>query len=297
MPLASSMTFCPAMSLAGVRVSHSWVDGRMRIIGYEQIQSDTAFRASGLTLGQAVHAVVKHLQLYPPEVLEITDRGLEAIQFKQKQNQANSGSSAPGRPPSSSGGGRIQEAPPDYSLVDESKKFSPVPDVPMPPTPNRYVEIDDLSREELDHLLEDELDFLSLVRKLDTFKEIHATASSVLDENVRLANANMSHEGLLAQRHAEVVQLQAQLRKKVEQFQQLERQQNALCAPPDKRLALKQLNKAKRQAFDESERVAEEWVESGGSVDDFVRQFLEMRVVHHKRAAKMELLQQSNHLQ
>ncbi|KAL3923575.1 MAG: hypothetical protein SGILL_001576, partial [Bacillariaceae sp.] len=69
--------------------------------------------------------------------------------------------------------------------------------------------------------------------------------------------------------------------------------QNAICAPPDKAVTLKKLNKAKKEAFDQSEALAEAWVEEGGSVDDYCKNFLESRKVHHIQAAKMEILKNS----
>ncbi len=94
--------------------------------------------------------------------------------------------------------------------------------------------------------------------------------------------------------HRKVTGLQKQLEQKVKAFQELEQQQNALIAPPDTRDIIRQLAKAKKQAFDESEQMAEDWLEEGGDVKDFLDCFLEKRVVHHVRAAKMELLQYNN---
>ena len=290
MPLGSSLTLCPAMSLAGVKARHEWLDSRMKIVGYDPIKSENAWRRSGLSLGQGVHAVVKQLQLYPPDVLEITDRGLEAIQSKQRKNghaqsrATGAGSSNRAPPP--------HDAPPDYNTLEENGTAA-VPDVPLPNIPLTYSELDSMSREEMDHLLEDELDFLSFVRNLKPNKELQKIGSSVLDENVKLAKSNLDYEDNLKQSQDEVSELQQKLKDMVSEFQQLEKQQNSVCAPPDKRDVIRQLNKAKRQAFDESEQVAEDWVESGGDVDDFVKEFLKQRVVHHQRAAKMEILQRS----
>jgi hypothetical protein len=57
---------------------------------------------------------------------------------------------------------------------------------------------------------------------------------------------------------------------------------------------MRQLAKAKKEAFDESEQMAEDWLEEGGDVKDFLDCFLEKRMVHHVRAAKLELLQYSD---
>jgi len=304
-PLSSSFAaFCPAMTLAGVRVRHPWVDSsnRMRIIGYDPIQSEKNWKESGILLGDAVHAVVKHLQLNPPQVLEITDKGLQSIQTKQQQNGVNGNRiKTPPRTPFTNGTGSMSanrsrggsshdDAPPSYNVVAES---TPAPQVTMPPIPDKYPQLEGLSRAELDNLLEDELEFMSLVHKLDVYDEIFCLGSSRLNENVRLAKENLERETKLKELRGEVKSLHRTLQSKMETFTQLEERQNAICAPPDKELTLRKLNKAKKEAFEESENLAETWVEDGGSIDDFCKEFLAKRKVHHVRAAKMEILKNS----
>jgi hypothetical protein len=164
----------------------------------------------------------------------------------------------------------------------------------MPTIARSYTEIESLSREELDSLLEDELEFLSLVHKLDTFQTIQRIGSSQLEENVQAAQVNLLHEEQLKELNQEVQVLQQQtLSQKVQRFKGLEAQQDALCAPPNLHATLRALNKAKKEAFDESEAFAEEWVEEGATsnVDSFVKDFVQKRKINHQRAAKMELLQ------
>jgi len=95
-PLTSSFAYaCPEMTLAGVKARHPWLDSfDKRITGYEPLQSESSWKMSGLLLGKAVTAVVQHMQLNPPQILEITDKGLAAI-------QPNGGAASSGRPSSS----------------------------------------------------------------------------------------------------------------------------------------------------------------------------------------------------
>ena len=78
---------------------------------------------------------------------------------------------------------------------------------------------------------------------------------------------------------------------KLKLFQTLEREQDALCAPPDTKDVLRQLARGKKESFQESERLAEEWVQDGTDVDKFTDEFVQKRLVHHLRAAKMERIQ------
>jgi ESCRT-I complex subunit VPS37 len=299
-PLGSSFAaFCPVMTLAGVRVRHPWINdtssSAMRIIGYIPIQSESSWKDSNLLLGAAVHDVVKHFQLNPPLILEITDKGLQSIQSNNKK--ATNGSRTPTRTPPRSGNSIISnndDVPPSYNIVaDESS--TPAPEVPMPRVPLKYPETDNLSREELDDLLSDDLEFKAFVHRLEIFDEIFTVGSSRLDENVVVAKENLEQETKWKALKSEVKDLHETFKSKLDNYSKVEDKQNAICAPPDTNSTLRKLHKAKKEAFDESEKIAEEWVDDGGgNVDDFCKRFLERRIIHHTRAAKMEILQNSN---
>lgn len=292
LPQSGTKAKAPAMTMAGVKAKHPWLDSRMRVTGYSAIASDDAWRNSRLLLGQAVHEVVKHLQLEPPQVLEITDSGLESIQSNRRQNGSSTTSSATATTNRSS-------AKYNRSNSSRSTDHSPPPEyssvlhLDMPTIPQKIPELDNLSREELDKLLEDELEFTTFVNKFPIFKKIQSTANDILDQNVKKAEANLEHMEKVKVGHKKCNQLKCDLESKLEHFKSLEQKQDALCAPPDTRDILRQLARGKKEAFQESEQMAEEWVDDGGDVDKFMREFVAKRTVHHLRAAKMELLQQN----
>ena len=296
-PLASSFaSFCPAMSLAGVRARHDWVEARtMRIIGYDPILSEQKWKRSGLSLGQAVHEVVKHLQLNPPEILEITDAGLQAIQPTNSRFRTNDSSQST-TSTNDSATRREGTGPPSYDASLQHAKrvpqLPPPPEVPFPPIPRDFDAIlADKTKEELEALLSDELEFLSLVHNLDIFVEIHKIARSKTDETHHLANENLSNQDKVKSLCEEVERLQKILKAKVEHFQALEQKQNSLCAPPDMKSIIRKLKEASKVAFDTSEAFAEEWVDDGApNVDQFMNEFVQRRKLHHERAGKMQIL-------
>lgn len=297
------------MTLAGVVVRHPWVSATslaMRVIGYSPIQSEKAWTDSNLLLGSAVHDVVKHFQLNPPKIIEITDKGLQSIQSNTNRSTTGSNSNnrnhkmqTTTRTPPRSGNSvstdgssfhNDDDAPPSYNIVAES---TAAPDVPMPRVPLKFIEIDNMSREQLDELLGgDESVFRAFVHRLKSYNEIFAIGSFRLNENVVLAKENLEQGTEWKMLRNEVKDLHDTLKTKLDVYSKLEDEQNTICAPPDIQSTLRKLHKAKKEAFEESEQLAEEWVEdSGGNVDDFCQRFLEQRKVHHIRAAKMEILQ------
>lgn len=145
----------PQMSLVGVKATHTWLDSKMRIVGYAPIQSDASWKQARILLGQAVHEVVKHLQLNPPIVLEVTDAGLAKLQSSLGGRNVVSTASVV------SNSSVTMQQPPDYDSLLNS--MTPPPPVDMPGIPSQYPELDSLSREELQHLLDDDLDFQAFV--------------------------------------------------------------------------------------------------------------------------------------
>merc|ERR1712224_351237 len=142
-----------------------------------------------------------------------------------------------------------------------------------------------------DELLRDDLEFKAFVHRLKIFDEIFTVGSSRLEENVDLAKKNLERETEWKMLRDEVKDLRETLNSKLEYYSKLEEKQNTICAPPDTKSILRKLHKAKKEAFDKSEKLAEEWVDDGGDTDGFCKMFSEQRKIHHMRAAKMEILQ------
>ncbi|CAJ1965427.1 unnamed protein product [Cylindrotheca closterium] len=308
MPLQSSFaSFCPAMTLAGVRCKHPWVEPqRMRVTGYDPIQSEHAWNECGLLLGNAVHDVVKYFQLNPPQILEFTDRGLESVQTKTKKTTppANDGlhNGTAQTPPRYQQQHQQQQqgsqAPPSYEIfakqTNTPPRPNPPPDVPLPAIPQTFPTVDTMERDELDSKMGEDFAFQAYVQALPVYEELQTIRSGKAEEVKKLAEENLSKESELKELHQSVAAKQKELHEKITAFEVLEKQQNDLCQPPDKKITLKKLNKAKKEAFEKAEEYAEEWIQDGAaSVDDFVKEFVELRKVHHLRGAKMEILQNS----
>lgn len=272
----------PQMSLAGMEATHSWLDRQGLIVGYPPIQSATAWRDSRLLLGQAVHQVVQELQVHPPVIHRITDPALERIQRKRQGTMHHHDDASHTQQ-------REDDAPPTYSSVVNN------PTVEMPKVPTEFPELDALDREELDRLLTDDIEFQAFCHGLDVVKTLIQMTASVVDENAKLARRNLEKEEQLKELYQKAKYLQEQLRKKVEEFRLLEQKQDKLCNPVDSRKLIKDLTKAKKEAFDESEQLADDWIENqgGAQVDEFLSKFLGIRKLHHVRAAKLELLEAS----
>jgi hypothetical protein len=78
----------------------------------------------------------------------------------------------------------------------------------------------------------------------------------------------------------------------MDQMNNLQRKKWNSANPWDSKKILK---KAKKESLEESEELVMEWLDgnTGGKVNEFLDRFLEIRTVHHVRAAKMERIENS----
>lgn len=342
--LTSTTQLPPAMTLAGVNAKHAWLDNRMCIIGYKPIQTLQSWLSSRILLGTAVHEVVQHLQLNPPDIIEITDQGLRSIQQpktiqqkqmqQQQQNQfvqtSNTHANSPMRSSQNNNRGvvdnnngmnsmiqqpatYVNEAPPKYDSINNNTSGAGpgnnnLPTIDMPSTPNRFEEIDQLNRNELEILLNDHSEFTLFCNKLPIIQTYQKILNSVIDDNVIIAKKNLSQQELLTDTYNEVHILHQQLLNNISTFQLLENKQDIYCLPPDIKIVMKELNKYKKETFDESEDIANKWLQeqqyqlqqqdvptmttqaTTASVDTFLDAFIKKRKEHHEYAAKLELL-------
>lgn len=262
------------MKLVGVEARHSWLDSSMCVTTFGLTERDASqrWRETNLLLGKAVHQVIQHLQLYPPEITAIIDPALEKL---QKPDSTLRGSS-----------GQFRRASSSASTPPEVETTQPDIHVDIPRIPMRFSEIDELSKEEIRRILDDEDEFEAFINKLDISKQLVVDHS----ENVAIAKTNLSNQEKLRQLHTQAVSLQKELSESIAEYEKQRREYDNIVAKPDRREVIAELNKMKKRAFSASERIADHWLDSKGDVDEFLSEFLERRKIHHIYAAKADLI-------
>lgn len=279
----------PAMTLVGVKATHLWLDRKMRIVGFSPILNDEQWAQSRLKLGDAVNKVVKHLQLQPPNVIEITDESLKRLQASLPKRQSGTSHQLANSDRTSNG----VFVPDNYASASEPA--APVP-INLPPVPRSFPELETLSKEKMRELLDNETALKDYVDQMSTVETVKDLMGSIFDGNVETSKGNVEKQEELEILHAECQALRNDLREKIASFQVLETKQQEICKPTDTLTAISQLKKGKKQLFDESEDLASRWTndESDMNIEQFVESFMELRILHHERAAKIERLQHSS---
>ncbi|KAL7443947.1 hypothetical protein ACHAXM_010957 [Skeletonema potamos] len=299
------VTKAPQMSLHGVIASHSWLDIRMRVIGYAPISSDQSWGLSKLKLGDAVYAVIHHFQLQPPSISQFVDENLARLQQTlsgSTNKNDNATKSRPNHAATSSSNSALNNNGADHNhnnaqaqVIDENEAACNVDEEELssliPRVPSNFPEIDEMSLSELNDLVNNKaaLDtFIDKISEVNTLKELK---ESIEMSNVDTATANLALEEKVESICSEVETLKQDLKSNMEKYRELDAQRVAMICPPEIHEVRQELTAAKKKAYNESEEFADDWVESGGSdVSEFVKKFMDTRVLYHTRAAKAERL-------
>lgn len=281
------------MTLAGVEARHAWLDGRMRVTGYPPMQSTEAWLEAHVLLGVAVHNIIQHLQLNPPTIVRFVDAGLVAIQTKPAASATKTTASNGIHVRTSNASQSHYNDPPppaynDYIMNNDA------PEIDLPTIPHSFPEVDSCSRDRLEELMRDDLEFRAFCNRLPITLQYCEMERTVLTENVTTAKKLLQSETELKELHSAVTALHEELQGKINVFQVLEKKQDMIGKPPDVSKVCRDLVKAKKEAFERSERIADTWLESdvcSATTDSFVEEFLVERKVHHTRGAKLEILE------
>lgn len=168
-------------------------------------------------------------------------------------------------------------------------------DTLIPPVPSSFPEIDAMPLSEVKRLIDSKEVMEEFVENTSALKTLRELKQSVENSNVEAAKANLlDHEEVVKEVCTEVETLKQDLATKIEQYKKLDAERLALTHPPDTQETIKELTQAKKEAENVSDEMGEEWVESGGeNISDFVKNFMEVRILYHTRAAKTERLEMS----
>lgn len=199
-----------------------------------------------------------------------------------------------------------------YPLIDEKeKKLKPNFEVYeeeieslLPTIPSSFPTIEAMtSLSEMTRLIEDKSLLASFIEQTNEVQTLREIKMGIVQSNIDAAKSNLHHETKLDELQSEIIALEQEVSNQLSRYNELHARRLAMTEPPSVQTAISELNVAKKDAFRLSESLAERWIESGegnggGSEDvgEFVKQFMEMRVLYHCRAAKSERLAQGTAL-
>mmetsp|Transcript_25497 Transcript_25497/g.37811 ORF Transcript_25497/g.37811 Transcript_25497/m.37811 type:complete len:426 (+) Transcript_25497:125-1402(+) len=198
------------------------------------------------------------------------------------------------------------------STNEQQQQLATLKNLELPNAPTYFPEFDSLDRNTMANMIDDPSQLLMVSASTNTststsfnlskqsiVQEMEELKFTLMEANSTVAEEHLNSEPTLVSLQNEVKHLQSSLKDKVELVNELQRRQMELCKPMKMDKIVHKLKKAKKKIFDESEELAYDWLQESGGEDggaeviSFLDKFLEVRTVHHVRAAKLERLQQS----
>ena len=231
----------------------------------------------------------------------------------QAQRYGNGYGKAPSQPPAPT---PLNEAPkhepyklpPHFTQIitlstnEQQQQVATLRNLELPNAPTHFPAFDSMDRNTMANLIDDPSQLLTTsfnLSKLSIVQEMEELKFTLMEANSAVAVEHLNSEPTLVSLQKKVKHLQSSLKDKVEQVNELQRRQMELCKPMKMDKIVHKLKKAKKQNFDLSEELAYDWLQEssggdgGADVISFLDKFLEVRTIHHVRAAKLERLQHS----
>lgn len=208
--------------------------------------------------------------------------------------------SVPVSEPVSSTYNTAKAAAPSYGLISDLPVPVPTSEVgmngftyKMPDLPETFPELSDLSVSQLTEMMEQEDVLLEQFVNLPQLKQIINDKEDLVKNIEELAKKNLQMEPMLESKrqalldkHEFLTQMKATFEKKVQRQHEL----SESCSLSALQARLKV---AAHEAEEESDNIAENFLEGKTEIDDFLTLFMEKRTCCHSRRAKEEKLQQS----
>ncbi len=173
----------------------------------------------------------------------------------------------------------------------------------LPSIPPSFPSIETMtSISEITRLIEDESLLSSFIEQINEIQVLREIKMGIEQSNIEAAKSNLHREIQLDEMQSEIIALEREVATQLQHYNVLHARRVAMTEPPSVQTAISELSVAKKDAYRLSESLAERWIESGegtGSgctedVGEFVKQFMEMRMLYHCRAAKAERLENSS---
>jgi len=155
-----------------------------------------------------------------------------------------------------------------------------------------YPELSHFSRDDLQDLLHDQQYFQAVFHSLEHVRAIYRAQDEIVMANEAIAKNNLALQDGLYNLRADTQAVFDEAKNLEARWKNLEREQKEVYQRFTQQFLLLRLRHATTAQDEASEKVASEFVKgsspdglaSGKEVDDFVKDFREMRRVYHKRA-------------
>mmetsp|Transcript_26092 Transcript_26092/g.42141 ORF Transcript_26092/g.42141 Transcript_26092/m.42141 type:complete len:328 (-) Transcript_26092:1819-2802(-) len=162
----------------------------------------------------------------------------------------------------------------------------------IPPVPDTFPELDDMSYEELEKIQNDDKAFEEFFAALPMPTMTVEMRDQIITSNEKQARVNLGFKERIEKLQESALLLQEEALNHWKHFKQLETRQNAAMRQFDPLRLLTQLESSSNQLDDASEALATEFLDNDISLEDFLKREMDLRKLYHLRRAKAERFRQ-----
>lgn len=286
----------PLVKAAPANMKHSWLSDDMRVIGCYQLNSFYMHS----DLGKTIHLIVQEFKKTPPVFTKQSYLPPVPAGFAQSSHtyggpiptipaQAASHNVTPTEGVQTGWNVATKESdyPPPYTSLH---KVAPMPAIDNQEIQKTIQKIQELSNDEMSELLRDDLALHQYVKDMEVITNLQEDRTILMQKNEELARENASKE-------PELDDLKGQLKEAFEAYQDVyntfqgqARKQEELSHMYDIGAISTNLRISVLQSEEESEKIADEFLQGDLNLDVFMNKFMEKRKECHLRRAKEERL-------
>ncbi|XP_045902368.1 vacuolar protein sorting-associated protein 37A isoform X3 [Micropterus dolomieu] len=164
----------------------------------------------------------------------------------------------------------------------------------MPEIPESFPELCDMNLTQLSNMSENEDVLLEFFVSLPQLKQVTSDKEELVTNIVDIAKKNLQMEPQLEDKRQEMLHKYEQLTQMKLAFETRMQRQHELSESCSLSTLQARLKVAAHQAEEESEEIAENFLEGRTDIDEFLTSFMEKRTLCHSRRAKEEKLQSIN---
>eukprot|EP00041_Stephanoeca_diplocostata_P031744 m.996476 g.996476 ORF g.996476 m.996476 type:complete len:326 (+) comp24019_c0_seq42:228-1205(+) len=238
---------------------HNWIDRQMQVIGCEAINNWNMHR----NLGDAINTIRAELYNHPPVM---------------NQNNFGGDSGGPARVDHGQGSGG-----------DAGQVQSGTTDVPRMPI--EFPELDAMSNEQLQEIANTDEAFVTFFNSLPHVVKLEKVEKELREENLRLAQANLDQEPVLAGLKQTLIEKHELLAVQKREYDDLVDKQRQLAEKFTPQAIASQLEEACKASEKEAQSLAQDF-QSGKEtdVDSFIERYKAASMQYHMRKIKTRKL-------
>jgi len=160
-----------------------------------------------------------------------------------------------------------------------------------PTVPQSFPELYGLSTEELEKLMDNDAAVLEYFESRDDIKRLQEDRSKIVERNETLATENLTLKPQLEEKQQELIALYSELESKRNELSDLQQQQQALADHYAPYNILARLKIAASEVEDETEAIAENFLNGDIAIDEFLKTYIPKKTLCHSRRAKEEKME------